>query len=117
LGRHVPALAASLAAAGHEMTDRPGAPLEEAREGVRVVRAPEDPQSPTAAGPGRLARSARHMVRTRFGWAGIADRTAATYRATIAGGGPHLQRQIPRPSPAMATDRNLLVDTATGCAP
>jgi glycogen(starch) synthase len=47
LGRHVHALATSLAAAGHEVTvitrHAADAPLEEIREGVRVVRAPEDP--------------------------------------------------------------------------
>jgi glycogen(starch) synthase len=47
LGRHVHALATSLVAAGHEVTvvtrHAPDAPLEELREGVRVVRAPEDP--------------------------------------------------------------------------
>ena len=47
LGRHVHALATSLAAAGHQVTvvtrHAPDAPLEEIREGVRVVRAPEDP--------------------------------------------------------------------------
>jgi glycogen synthase len=47
LGRHVHALATSLVRAGHEVTvvtrHAPGAPLEEYAEGVRVVRAPEDP--------------------------------------------------------------------------
>ncbi len=47
LGRHVHALATSLARAGHQVTvvtrHSPDAPLEEVREGVRVVRAPEDP--------------------------------------------------------------------------
>ena len=47
LGRHVHALATSLAAAGHEVTvvtrHAPGALLEEYAEGVRVVRAPDDP--------------------------------------------------------------------------
>jgi glycogen synthase len=47
LGRHVHALATSLAAAGHEVTvvtrHAPGAALEEYAEGVRIVRAPEDP--------------------------------------------------------------------------
>jgi glycogen(starch) synthase len=47
LGRHVHALATSLVAAGHEVTvvtrHAPGAPMEEYAEGVRVVRAPEDP--------------------------------------------------------------------------
>ena len=47
LGRHVHALATSLAAAGNEVTvvtrHAPGAPLEEYVEGVRIVRAPEDP--------------------------------------------------------------------------
>jgi glycogen(starch) synthase len=47
LGRHVHALATSLTAAGHHVTvvTRHGenAPLEEDLEGVRVLRAPEDP--------------------------------------------------------------------------
>jgi glycogen(starch) synthase len=47
LGRHVHALSTSLVAAGHEVTvvtrHAPGAPIEEYLEGVRVVRAPEDP--------------------------------------------------------------------------
>ena len=47
LGRHVHALATALAAAGHEVTvvtrHAPGAPLEEYADGVRIVRAPEDP--------------------------------------------------------------------------
>ncbi len=47
LGRHVHALATSLAAAGHQVTvvtrHGDGAPLEEELEGVRVIRAPEDP--------------------------------------------------------------------------
>ncbi|GIF13136.1 glycosyltransferase family 4 protein [Actinoplanes teichomyceticus] len=47
LGRHVHALAGALAAAGHEVTvvtrHAPGALLEEHTEGVRVIRAPDDP--------------------------------------------------------------------------
>lgn len=47
LGRHVHALSVALAAAGHEVTvvtrHAEGAPLEEYAEGVRIVRAPEDP--------------------------------------------------------------------------
>ncbi len=47
LGRHVHALATSLAAAGHDVTVvtryGDGAALDERVEGVRVVRAPEDP--------------------------------------------------------------------------
>jgi glycogen(starch) synthase len=47
LGRHVHALATALAASGHEVTvvarHAEGAPLDEMREGVRVVRAPSDP--------------------------------------------------------------------------
>ncbi|MDI6101529.1 glycosyltransferase family 4 protein [Actinoplanes sp. NEAU-A12] len=47
LGRHVHALATSLVQAGHEVTvvtrHTPGALLEEYTEGVRVVRAPDDP--------------------------------------------------------------------------
>lgn len=59
LGRHVHALATSLAAAGHEVTvvtrHAEGAPLEEYREGVRVVRAPEDPPAFPLATPSLLA--------------------------------------------------------------
>src|SRR5260370_27894301 len=47
LGRHVHALATTLARAGHDVTvatrHTPGAALDEVVEGVRVVRAPEDP--------------------------------------------------------------------------
>ncbi len=47
LGRHVHALATSLAAIGHKVTvvtrHAPGAPVDEVRDGVRIVRAPEDP--------------------------------------------------------------------------
>jgi glycogen(starch) synthase len=47
LGRHVHALATTLARAGHDVTvatrHAPGAPLEEMVDGVRVVRAPQDP--------------------------------------------------------------------------
>ncbi|BCJ31222.1 glycosyltransferase family 4 protein [Actinocatenispora sera] len=52
LGRHVHALSVALAAAGHEVTvvtrhgsepDGTDAPLDEIRDGVRVVRAPADP--------------------------------------------------------------------------
>ncbi|HEY3504513.1 MAG TPA: glycosyltransferase family 4 protein [Actinocatenispora sp.] len=47
LGRHVHALSTALAAAGHEVTvvTRHGgdAPLDEVRDGVRIVRAPADP--------------------------------------------------------------------------
>jgi glycogen(starch) synthase len=47
LGRHVHALATSLAAAGHRVTvvtrHAENAPLEELRDGVRILRAPEDP--------------------------------------------------------------------------
>src|SRR5436305_9706585 len=59
LGRHVLALATSLAAAGHEVTvvtrHAADAPVEELREGVRVVRAPEDPPSFPLATPTLLA--------------------------------------------------------------
>jgi glycogen(starch) synthase len=59
LGRHVHALATSLAAAGHEVTvvsrHAPGAPLEEYAEGVRIVRAPEDPPLFPLATPSLLA--------------------------------------------------------------
>ena len=47
LGQHVHALATSLAAAGHEVTvvsrHTEGAAFDEVREGVRIVRVPEDP--------------------------------------------------------------------------
>ncbi|MEV6301570.1 glycosyltransferase family 4 protein [Actinoplanes sp. NPDC051861] len=47
LGRHVHALATALVTAGHEVTvvtrHVPGALLEEHTEGVRVIRAPDDP--------------------------------------------------------------------------
>jgi glycogen(starch) synthase len=47
LGRHVHALATALAAAGHEVTvvtrHGEGAPLDEVSDGVRIVRAPQDP--------------------------------------------------------------------------
>ncbi|MET8232182.1 glycosyltransferase family 4 protein [Micromonospora sp. NPDC005298] len=47
LGRHVHALSVALAAAGHEVTvvtrHTDGAPLEEYADGVRILRAPEDP--------------------------------------------------------------------------
>jgi glycogen synthase len=59
LGRHVHALATALAAAGHRVTvvtrHAPEAPLEEVREGVRVVRAPEDPPLFPLATPTLLA--------------------------------------------------------------
>jgi glycogen(starch) synthase len=59
LGRHVHALATSLAAAGHQVTvvARHGqdAPLEELRDGVRIVRAPEDPPAFPLATPSLLA--------------------------------------------------------------
>ncbi|MBM7078292.1 glycosyltransferase family 4 protein [Micromonospora humida] len=55
LGRHVHALATALAAAGHEVTvvtrHAEGAPLQEYADGVRVLRAPEDPVAfPLATG-------------------------------------------------------------------
>lgn len=59
LGRHVHALATSLAAAGHDVTvvtrHAPGAALEEYAQGVRVVRAPEDPPAFPLATPSLLA--------------------------------------------------------------
>jgi glycogen(starch) synthase len=59
LGRHVHHLSTSLAAAGHEVTvvtrHSPGAPLEEYAEGVRIVRAPEDPPVFPLATPSLLA--------------------------------------------------------------
>jgi glycogen(starch) synthase len=59
LGRHVHALATGLAAAGHEVTvvtrHAPGAATEEYAEGVRIVRAPEDPARFALATPSLLA--------------------------------------------------------------
>jgi glycogen synthase len=59
LGRHVHALSTSLAAAGHEVTvvtrHAPGAPVEEYADGVRIVRAPEDPPLFPLATPSLLA--------------------------------------------------------------
>ncbi|BCJ63080.1 glycosyltransferase family 4 protein [Polymorphospora rubra] len=59
LGRHVHALSVALAAAGHEVTvvtrHAPGAPLEEYADGVRIVRAPEDPPLFPLATPSLLA--------------------------------------------------------------
>ncbi len=59
LGRHVHALATTLAAAGHQVTvvtrHAEGAPLEELRDGVRIVRAPEDPPAFPLATPALLA--------------------------------------------------------------
>jgi glycogen(starch) synthase len=47
LGRHVHALATTLAATGHDVTvvtrHAPGTPLEEYAEGVRILRTPDDP--------------------------------------------------------------------------
>ncbi|MFC4064770.1 glycosyltransferase family 4 protein [Actinoplanes subglobosus] len=78
LGRHVHALATTLARAGHEVTvvtrHSPGALLEEYTEGVRVVRAPDDPPAFDTAGGDLLAwavafnhtltRAALHAART-----------------------------------------------------
>jgi glycogen(starch) synthase len=55
LGRHVHALSVALAAAGHEVTvitrHADDAPLEEYADGVRILRAPEDPVTfPLATG-------------------------------------------------------------------
>jgi glycogen(starch) synthase len=59
LGRHVHALATSLATAGHDVTvitrHADGAPLEEYTDGVRVIRAPEDPVGFALATPTLLA--------------------------------------------------------------
>jgi glycogen(starch) synthase len=59
LGRHVHALATSLAAAGHAVTvvtrHAAGAPIDEYVDGVRVVRAPEDPPLFPLATPSLLA--------------------------------------------------------------
>jgi glycogen(starch) synthase len=59
LGRHVHQLATALVAAGHEVTvvtrHAPDAPLEEYVDGVRVVRAPEDPPLFPLSTPSLLA--------------------------------------------------------------
>ncbi|MFE0588282.1 glycosyltransferase family 4 protein [Micromonospora echinospora] len=59
LGRHVHALSVALAAAGHEVTvvtrHVDGAPLEEYADGVRTLRAPEDPVAFPLATPALLA--------------------------------------------------------------
>ncbi|HEV7897193.1 MAG TPA: glycosyltransferase family 4 protein, partial [Planosporangium sp.] len=59
LGRHVHQLSAALVAAGHEVTvvtrHAPGAALEEYVDGVRVVRAPEDPPLFPLSTPSLLA--------------------------------------------------------------
>jgi glycogen(starch) synthase len=59
LGRHVHALATALAGGGHEVTvvtrHADGAPLTEYAEGVRIVRAPEDPPAFPLATPTLLA--------------------------------------------------------------
>ncbi|WBB80242.1 glycosyltransferase family 4 protein [Micromonospora sp. WMMD882] len=59
LGRHVHALSVALAAAGHEVTvvtrHAEGAPLEEYTDGVRILRAPEDPVAFPLATPALLA--------------------------------------------------------------
>jgi glycogen(starch) synthase len=59
LGRHVHALATTLAKAGHEVTvitrHAPGALLEEYTEGVRVIRAPDDPPAFPVTGGDLLA--------------------------------------------------------------
>jgi glycogen(starch) synthase len=59
LGRHVHELSAALVAAGHEVTvvtrHAPGAPVEEYVNGVRVVRAPEDPPLFPLSTPSLLA--------------------------------------------------------------
>jgi glycogen(starch) synthase len=58
LGRHVHALATTLAAEGHEVTvvtrHAPGALREEYAEGVRIIRAPDDPPHFDAAGGNML---------------------------------------------------------------
>ncbi|HKD98328.1 MAG TPA: glycosyltransferase family 4 protein [Micromonosporaceae bacterium] len=59
LGRHVHELSRELAALGHEVTvvtrHAPGSPIEEYEQGVRVVRAPEDPARFNLATPSLLA--------------------------------------------------------------
>jgi glycogen(starch) synthase len=59
LGRHVHALSVALAAAGHEVTvitrHADGAAMEEYADGIRIVRAPEDPPTFPLATPSLLA--------------------------------------------------------------
>jgi glycogen synthase len=59
LGRHVHELATSLAAAGHEVTvvtrHGPDTSMEELPDGVRIVRAPQDPAAFPLATPSLLA--------------------------------------------------------------
>jgi len=59
LGRHVHALATTLVAAGHEVTvvtrHAPGALREEYAEGVRIIRAPDDPPAFTVENGNLLA--------------------------------------------------------------
>ncbi|NJC69782.1 glycosyltransferase family 4 protein [Planosporangium thailandense] len=59
LGRHVHQLSTALVAAGHQVTvvtrHAPGAPVDEYVEGVRVVRAPEDPPLFPLSTPSLLA--------------------------------------------------------------
>jgi glycogen(starch) synthase len=61
LGRHVHALATTLARTGHDVTvvtrHAPGAPRDEYAEGVRIVRAPDDPPTFTADQTNPLAWS------------------------------------------------------------
>ncbi|WP_203829958.1 glycosyltransferase family 4 protein [Actinoplanes palleronii] len=78
LGRHVHALAGALVTAGHEVTvvtrQAPGALSEEYAEGVRVIRAAEDPPSVEVTGGDfltwatafnhALTRAALHAVRS-----------------------------------------------------
>src|SRR6266498_105752 len=81
LGRHVSALSTALVAAGHEVTvvtrHAPGAPLEEHREGVRVLRAPDDPPTFPLATPTLLAwtMAFNHAV-TRTGLRAAATRAS-----------------------------------------
>ncbi|WDZ84083.1 glycosyltransferase family 4 protein [Micromonospora cathayae] len=59
LGRHVHALSVALVRAGHQVTvvtrHAEGAPLEEYADGVRILRAPEDPVAFPLATPALLA--------------------------------------------------------------
>jgi glycogen(starch) synthase len=89
-------VALEAAAAGAPLAvSRTGGLAEIVQPGVTGVTFPaKDPDALAAAvtslladGPGarRMARQARAMVRSRYGWAAIADRTAATYADVVAG--------------------------------
>src|SRR2546421_8958762 len=110
LGRHVHALATSLAAAGHDVTvvtrHAADAPLEELREGVHVVRAPEDPPTFPLATPSLLAwtMAFNHSL-TRAGLHATATETFDLTHAHdwLATPTPPTLRDHPRIPPAATT--------------